>query len=83
MQVDLLPIQPHIKVAMEAIDRDAAICPALDELYSLLGHDKAQQDHEDVAKLMELVPGITAIKPKSLPTVLPKRRQEKCIVSNS
>lgn len=42
---------------MEAIDRDAEICPALGELYSLMGKDSAGQADKEIAELMDMLPG--------------------------
>lgn len=42
---------------MDAIERDAPICPPMDELYSLLGQNDAQQAHQQIAELIEALPG--------------------------
>ena len=57
MQVDLSPIKNHLKTAMSAIDRKAPICPSMDELYALLGAHDAHQTDQQVAELVESLPG--------------------------
>lgn len=57
LQVDLSPIRSHVKTALDAIDRQAQICPAMDELYALLGQESAVQADQQAAELIDSLPG--------------------------
>ena len=57
MQVDLSPIRNHLKTALDAVNGNAPICSAMDELYALLGQHTAQQADQQVAELVEALPG--------------------------
>ena len=43
---------------MEAIRRDAEICPVLEEMYSLMGEARAQDTDQQIADVINAIPGV-------------------------
>lgn len=59
LQVDLTPLRNHIDRALGEGYQEARICPALDELYSLLGRPVDEAMDQSISRMMASIPGAT------------------------
>lgn len=57
LQVDLSKLRNHIGRALGEGYEEARICPALDELYSLLGRPTDDAMDESISRMMASIPG--------------------------
>ena len=58
VQIDLGPLATQISQALRSSHQDTArICPAMDELYSMLGRPAESEEEAEAARLVASIPG--------------------------
>ena len=57
MQIDPTPLRQHIAVALGGDYEEAKICPAMEELYRLLGASPDTDHEAEAASLLADIPG--------------------------